>query len=101
MALSPKTQQVNIPNRSTFDPSVKQLSVPATSAVRARSKSPPAATAAAATPASKGLSAASKPVRQSSPANPFGDDGDDVEASANPFGDPDGDDYDDTLNPFS
>ena len=94
LSVAPKTQQVTIPSRATLDPPVKQLSVP-TQAVRASSKSPPAPAAA---PAAKGPTTASQPGRQSSPANPFGDD---LDTGPNPFGDPNEDDYDDSLNPFS
>ncbi len=105
-----KTQM--IPARPAEQQPAKQMSVPTDKLIRPnRSSSPAAAATTVKTTvarASLPVASASKTVRQPSPlaaggdaSNPFGDDFEETESGKNPFGDPDDEDYDDNLNPFS
>lgn len=108
-----KTQM--IPIRPAEQQPAKQSSVPTDKLIRSNRASSPAAPSvkASVSRASLPVAPASKVVRQPSPlaaggdasaaagANPFGDDFEQSETAKNPFGDPDDEDYDDKLNPFS
>ncbi len=108
-----KTQM--IPIRPAEQQPAKQSSVPTDKLIRSNRASSPAASTVktSVSRASLPVAPASKVVRQPSPlaaggdasaaagANPFGNDFEESENAKNPFGDPDDENYDDKLNPFS